>query len=220
MKKVFALTLAVMLVASPVFAGGGESETATSMGHKLMRGFRNTLTGILEVPFQIGKGYSNGIEQIDNQFLSKTVGTVLGVFRGFSHAAGRTGSGMMEMVGFWAANEPSVSGIPLDAEYAWEEGAQYSIFKPTLSEGLDPVGKKLGHGLANAFLGVLEFPGQIKKGINDGNGAKGLVKGVWYWFSREVNGMGQVVTFLLPAPAENVGPMFDEEMPWDALSNN
>jgi hypothetical protein len=130
--------------------------------------------------------------------------------------------GAIELFGFWAANPADNDGVgvPLDAEYAWEEGTQYSIFEPTFEEGVKPIGRKLARGIGNGLLGILEVPGQIKKGANDGNVAKGIGKGVYYWFSRGVYGFSNFATCLVPNPPDNPGIAFDEEWPWDALSED
>lgn len=219
MSKKWILTLVIAALTfstTTVFAG----EIADGMGQRAVRGARNLVTGILEVPYQIKKGYNNGVSFIDNDAASKTVGTVLGLFRGFSHAGGRMSWGMVELFGFWAASPDSNDGVgvPLDAEYPWEEGTQYSIFKPTLGEGIKPWFRKFGRGLGNGLLGIAEVPGQIKKGIDEGNVGTGVLKGLWYWASRGVYGFSNVATAFVPNPVDNLGVHFDEEWPWDALS--
>lgn len=218
MRKVLILTLMVLSLSfsSNVCAG----EISDGMGERAVRGIRNLFTGILEVPFQIGKGYKNGVSFIENEAGSKTVGTVLGFFRGFSHAFGRMSSGGIELFAFWAVSPESNDGvgIPLDAEYAWEEGTQYSLFEPSLGEGVKPIGRKLGRGIGNGLLGILEVPGQIVKGADDGNVVKGVGKGVWYWFSRTAYGFNNIMTALVPNPEDNLGVHFEEEWPWEALT--
>ncbi len=197
------------------------SEVCDGMKDRAVRGVTNLVTGIVEWPFQIKKGYTNGVSFIENEAGSKTVGTILGFFRGIGHAGGRMSSGAVELFGFWAVSPDDNDGVgvPLDAEYAWEEGEQYSIFKPNLTEGVKPWFRKLGRGLGNGFLGILEVPGQIKKGADDGNVAKGVGKGVWYWFSREVYGMGDIMSSFVPNPEDNMGAVhFEEEWPWEALT--
>ena len=214
---VLVLTVFCMTFSTSVQAG----EISEGMAERGVRGFRNFFTGIIEVPMQIKKGYTNGVGFIENEAGSKTVGTVLGFFRGFSHAFGRTSSGAVELFSFWAVSPESNEGVgvPLDAEYAWEEGTQYSIFKPTLEEGIKPIGRKLGRGIGNGLLGILEVPGQIKKGAEEGNAVKGVGKGVWYWFSRAAYGFNNIMTSFVPNPEDNLGVHFEEEWPWEALSN-
>ena len=198
-------------------------EIMEGMGHKLIRGTVNTLTGVVEIPMQTAKGYESGVGFIKNTPTSKTVGTVLGFFRGIGHAAGRTVYGVVEVVGFWSANPESNQGvgIPFDAEYAWQEGERYSIMKPTLKEGLMPYPRKIVRGASNGLLGILELPGQIVKGVrNDGVAGvpEGVVKGIWFTYSRGVYGLGDAVLFLVPNPEEQVGYAFEEKWPWGAFT--
>ena len=216
-KKVISiLAILTLVVSSNALAG----EITDGMADRAVRGVKNLFTGILEVPFQIGKGYDKGVSFIDNEAGSKTVGTVLGFFRGLGHAGGRMSSGAIELFGFWAASPEDNEGVgvPLDAENAWEEGTQYSIFEPNLSEGVKPMGRKLCRGFTNGLLGIVEVPGQIKKGSEEGNLPKGIIKGFWYWGSRGVYGFGNIMSALVPNPPDNLGVHFEEEYPWDALS--
>lgn len=218
MKKVV-LSLMVVLLLAPVSFAATEDVVA-GMGEKAVRGFVNMFTGIVEVPAQIIKGYKKGFEPIENEVGSKTVGTVLGFFRGFGHAGGRMSWGALELFGFWAVNPEDNEGvgIPFDAEYAWEEGEQYSILDPSFEEGIQPIKEKLLRGAANGFLGLAEIPGQTIKGHQEGNVLKGLGKGFWYGFSRGVYGMGDIFSCLVPNPKDNPGYAFEEKWPWDALS--
>ena len=207
-----------VLCSSSAFA---DSDKVTEgMANKAVNGAVNFVTGIVELPMQVYKGYKKGFPMIKNNVGSKTVGTVLGVFRGFGHAAGRTGWGGLELFGFWTANRPNNHGIgvPLDAKYAWEMGEQYSIFKPTLGEGVKPIGRKLVHGVTDSFLGILEVPGQAIKGSKEGKTMRGLGRGVWFWFSRTAYGFGSVLTCLVPNPKENPGYSYKEKYPWSALT--
>ena len=123
-------------------------------------------------------------------------------------------------MGFWTANPENNEGVglPLDAQYAWEEGEQYSIFKPTLGEGLMPIPKKLGRGLANSLFGIAELPGQVFKGDAKGNVIFRLGRGIWFWLSREVYGFGGVAICLVPNPKDNPGYPFDGKWAWSALA--
>jgi len=217
MRRIIALTLVILLMTSTVYAA--TDDAVQGMGAKAIRGAVNLFTGILEVPMQVYKGFNKGFEFIKNEAGSKTVGAILGLFRGFGHAAGRMSWGALELFGFWSANpEDNVGvGIPLDAEYAWEMGEQYSIFEPSLEEGVKPIGRKLGHGLANAFLGIAELPGQTINGTLEGNAIKGLGRGIWFWFSRELYGIGSIFSCIVPNPEDNPGYPFDGKWPWSAL---
>lgn len=218
MKKLGCLLVFVFALSSPVYAA--PDSIGSGMAHKAVRGAVNLVTGIVEVPMQIYKGYDKGFPMIKNTAGSKTVGTILGFFRGFGHAAGRMTWGGLELFGFWTANpvDNIGVGVPLDAEYAWQEGVQHSYFKPTLKEGLKPIPMKLGHGISDGLLGVLEVPSQIKIGIDEGNVAKGIGKGVWFWWSRMWYGFGNIYTCLVPNPADNPGYAYNGEWPWSGLS--
>jgi putative exosortase-associated protein (TIGR04073 family) len=79
------------------------------------------------------------------------------------------------------------------------------------------MGKKLIRGLGNAILGVAEFPGQIVKGCREKTWDFGVITGIWYWFSREIDGTWDICSFYLPNPATPNELTFTEEWPWDAL---
>ena len=214
MRKLVVATLVLLLLAPAAFAA--TEDIGQGMIDKAKRGAINLFTAIVEVPMQAYKGYNNGLDLIKNRPLSKGVGAILGLFRGFGHAAGRMGWGALELFGFWAANHQDNDGvgIPFDAEYAWEEGDQYSIFKPTLGEGVKPIGRKLVRGLADAFGGIAEIPGQAIRGKNEGNVWMGIGKGLWFWASRAIYGMGDIMTCVVPNPVDNPGYPFTTEYPW------
>lgn len=219
MRKLALIVLAVFLIFSTAYAS--TNSIGQGMADKALRGIMNLFTGILEVPYQIYKGYHNGFEPIQDQTGSKMVGAVAGFFRGVGHALGRTSWGALELAGFWTANpvDNKGVGIPLDAEYAWEMGTQYSVFKPSLAEGVKPIGRKLGHGVADSLLGIAELPGQTMKGAKNGNVLVGFTRGIWYWFSREVYGFGNVATCIVPNPEDNPGYAFNGLWPWSSLSS-
>lgn len=218
MKKTFLMFFVMVFAATSAFASS--EELLEGMGKKAVRGAVNLISAPIEFPAQIIKGFRNGVEPIENQALSKVVGTVLGIFRGISHAAGRFSWGALELVGFWTANPADNEGVgvPLDAEYAWEEGVQYSIFEPSFEEGVKPIGHKLVRGVGNGFFGIAEVPGQTLRGASEGNVFKGVVKGFWYWFSRGAYGITNIVTALAPNPPDNPGVAFNGEWPWTVLS--
>ena len=223
MKRILALSLAVFVISIGVVPFSAQASTtniAEGMGHKAVRGGINLVTGVVEIPMQTYKGYTNGLEPIKNKPTSKAVGTILGLFRGFGHSVGRFGWGGLELFGFWTANPESNEGVgvPFDAQYAWEWGTQYSIFKPSLAEGVKPIGRKLVRGVANGLGGILELPGQTIKGHRDGNTLRGLGKGFWFWQSRQWYGFTDIFTCLGANPADNPGYPFNGEYPWSALS--
>jgi len=218
MRKTFLMLFVMVFAATSAFASA--EEVVEGMGKKAVRGAVNIVSSPVEFPAQIIKGFQNGFEPIENAFCSKTVGTVLGIFRGISHGAGRLGWGLLELAGFWTANPQDNEGvgIPLDAEYAWEEGVQYSIFEPSFEEGIKPVGRKLARGVGNGFFGIVELPGQTLRGASEGNVFKGVLKGFWYWMSREAYGLGDIYTVLAPNPPDNPGVAFNGEWPWTVMS--
>ena len=218
MRKLILVVMAVCLMASTAFAA--TEDIGQGMVDKAVNGAVNLVTGIVEVPVQIYKGYSKGLDFIKDRPLSKGVGAVLGLFRGIGHAAGRMSWGAMELVGFWSANPRDNAGVglPLDAKYAWETGEQYSIFKPSLKEGIKPIHRKLGHGLANTFVGIAEVPSQIQLSRAEGKTLRGVGRGIWFWLSREVYGIGSIVTCIVPNPADNPGYPFNQKWPWSAIS--
>ncbi len=196
------------------------------MANKAARGFVDTLTGWIEWPMQTWKGYEHGVSFIKNEAGSKTVGVLKGlILSGPGYAIGRTGSGLGELFGFWTANRPDNNGIgsTLDAEFVWDEGKAYSMFEPSLEEGLKPYGRKFVHGVANAVGGICEIPSQIKKGANGTGGANvgtGIVKGFWFFLSREWVGWGDTFGgFLFPNHNDTVGRGWEEKWAWSALTD-
>ena len=221
MKKKAILTFSVIFI---LFVATSNGYTATQnipegMAAKFTRGLINAVTGIVELPYQTYKGYTNGVSFIDNRPASAAVGTVAGLFRGITHSAGRIDYGLLEVFGFWTANPQDYYGIgePFDAEYSWEWGTQYSMFEPTLEEGVKPYGRKFVYGVANGVCGIVEVPGQIMKGAYQGRILTGTLKGFWFWLSREVYGINESVTFFLPNPKTHPGYPFEEKWPWTAL---
>ena len=222
MKKLLCVLVAFLFLAassSTVFAEA--EDIVNGMGKKLFMGAANTLTGWVEIPAQIAKGYNNGGIMGENN--TGLVGVIGGVFSGIGSAVGRTLSGLGQLAGFWAADPESNDGvgIPLDADYAWEEGTSYDMMDPSFAEAtITPIGKKLGRGIGNTLFGAAEFPGQIVKGVKEGAWDLGIIKGLWFWLSREVDGIWDLCTFPLPGPRENEGYPFDEKWPWSALGDS
>ena len=196
---------------------------AYGMGHKLVRGVVNTFTGIVELPMQTYKGYQEGMGFIEHEPTSRTVGTILGFFRGATHTIGRTATGVIDTALFYTADHATNEGvgIPFDADYSWQRGERYSLFEPNLKEGLMPYPRKFVRGLGDCVFGIVELPGQVVKGTRTENPVVGLpvgaVKGVWFSYSRIVNSVDDIVLFLIPNPADPVGDSFDELWPWNAL---
>ena len=223
MSKLAALGLIVAFVCLPVT--GAEKDKAKrkigeGMALKGTRGVVNVMTGPVELPVQLIKGYRHGVGCFENRPASQTAGFFLGFFRGLSHWAGRGTWGMLEFFGCWTANAPDNRdmGIPFDAEYPWEEGERHQAFRPSFMAGwVRPVGRKLSLGLANGFCGLAEIPSQIAIGRRDGHVIRGTFRGVWFALSREAYGFGQTFTCLLPNPPDTLGYTFNGEYPWSGL---
>ena len=206
MKKVVLVVLLCVVFVAPAFAA-----SELCFVQKALRGVLNTTTGIAELPVQIHKGIVN------NEGLGKVVGGFCGIFRGIWQMTGRIASGAYDITTFWAADPKDNNGVgvPLDAEYAWEDGQQYNIVK----DGLNPVGEKAMRGFADLLLGVTEVPGQISRGMAEGNPVVGFVKGFWYFLSREATGIEKFATFFLPNPVDTKGCNFNQEWPWSAMAD-
>ncbi len=216
-KRSSVVLIVIFFLASVTTAHAASNSFTTGMGNKLRRGIVNTLTGWVEFPAQIIKGYNEGFKGDET---NKLLGALCGICDGIGHSVGRTFSGITDLIGFWAADpEDSIGvGIPLDAEHAWEEGQPHDLCDPNITDAaIMPVGKKFLRGLGNGLLGFLELPGQIIKGISQGAYDAGIVKGFWYWYSREIWGLHDIVTAPFPNPKDTAGIAFDEEWPWDTF---
>lgn len=216
MKKAF---LTISIVSFSVFSFlpsfAMEQSYFAASGEKATHGFINTLTGWLEVPLQAAKGYKNGFPQ---EGKNKAVGGIVGLLRGIVHAVGRTTSGILQLATFMLPNHQDNEGIgiPLDAQYAWQEGRQYCVFK----DGINPVGEKAVRGLADAFGGILEAPAQLSKSSCRNKFMDGIIrigKAITYPIARILSGTYDLVTVLLPNDTETYGYSFDEKRPWTPL---
>lgn len=218
MKKIICLLVIAVFLCTSSYAATG-NDYLQGAGDRLWRGAVNTLTGWVEFPMQISKGWNRGFNGDEN---NKLGGALVGIFAGVGHTLGRTISGMGDLAGFWAAAPENNDGIgtKLDAEYAWEEGTAYDMFDPNFGDAtLKPIGNKFLRGAGNCLGGFLEFPGQIVKGIQLGAMDLGIVKGFWYWMSRQVDGTFDVAGCLFPNPEDTKGLAFDEKWPWTALGD-
>lgn len=216
-KRLSGVLIAIAFLIFATTAHAASDNVWDGMVKKLHRGVINTLTGWVEFPAQIVKGYNEGFRgDKDN----KLIGVIAGIFDGIGHSAGRTLSGVADVAGFWAANpkDNEKVGIPLDAEYAWKEGKPYDLFEPDFTEAaVRPVVNKFFRGLSNGLLGFIELPKQIIKGTSQGALDRGVIKGLWYWCSRQISGLSDIVTAPLPNPEDTMGVPFDEEWPWETL---
>ena len=218
-KRIIVVMLAAIFLTTATTAYAATGDYWEGMGEKLKRGFINVFTGWIEIPAQISKGYEKGFFDDEN---NKFMGAFMGIFTGVAHAAGRTVNGACEVAGFWAANyqDNDGYGLPLDAEYAWEEGTSYNIVDPDFKTAMViPCGKKFIRGFRDVLFGIVEVPGQIAKGYQDGAADLGIFKGIWLWLSREVSGASDIATFCLPSPVDTKGYGFESEWPSDALQD-
>lgn len=180
-------------------------------GQKIKRGAVNTFTGWLELFNQPAK-----MVKKEEGAGGKTKGLVLGILKGFWYGIGRTGHGIVELGGFWAANHKSNEdvGVPLDAEYAWEEGT------PAAEYG-KPIGNKLARGVIDTFTGWLELVGQpVSKTKEWGAGrgcTLGLLRGLWFGISRTGHGIVDFGGFLFPNPVDTAGYPYDTLRSYDAF---
>jgi len=214
----YTIIILCVIFLAPTLAGAEEFSANESvfdgMKSKLGRGLVNTFTGWLEFPYQIAKGFRNGFMGKED---NKLFGVALGGIKGLAYGVGRTASGLSDTLFFWAA-DPSDNiyvGIPLDAEYAWEEGVSYDMFKPDFTEAtIRPLVNKLFRGAGNTLFGFTEVPRQMGKG---GAWDMGISKGLWFWVSREISGIVDLATVACANPEYTAGTAFDEDMPWEVF---
>ena len=178
---------------------------------KAKQGITNILTGWLELPFQVYKGYKKGFKDGD----LKILGGFFGIFRGALHGIGRTASGAYQLTTFALPNPKDNEGVgvPLDSQYVWQEGEQYSFG----AEGTTPIGKKAMRGLSNTFLGIFDMPGQFMKGVKNDKPLVGLGNSILIPVSRMLSGVYDLGTVFLPNSSKGYGYPLEEEYPWDAF---
>jgi len=209
------IAMTFLFFATAATANAASDEVLDNMMKKLQRGVINAFTGWIEFPVQVAEGFNEGFKGDEN---NKLFGVLFGVLDGVSHSAGRTISGVTDIIGFWAAgpeNNENI-GIPLDAEYAWEKGEPYDIFNPNFTDAtLRPMVNKLFRGCGNGLFGFMELPYQINKGISEKAPDAGVLKGLWYWGSREISGISDVISAPFANPKDTIGITFDEKWQWE-----
>jgi len=217
-KRVLLVLIAILFIASSV--AYADSAVVDNINAKLHRGIQNTFLGWVELPYHMKKGIDEGFGGDEN---NKVAGIVTGTIKGALCATGRTISGLVDVLGFWALSPDDNEGIglPLDSEVVWQEGTPYDLTDPSLEEAaFAPIGRKLLRGLTNGVFGVAEIPGQIAKGAREGAALEGIGKGIYNFFSRELSAAYDLATLISPTPKDAVGNHFDQEFPWTDLAEN
>ena len=212
-KLIVSLSLIMVVISFCVYAAAGDQKPDyfNSSVDKAKQGVTNILTGWLELPFQVYKGYKKGLK--DGDF--KIIGGFFGIFRGALHGLGRTAAGTYQLATFPLPNPKDNQGVgvPLDGQYVWEEGDQYSIG----ADGTSVIGKKAIRGLSNTFFGIFDMPGQFIKGVENDRPLIGLGNSILYPLSRMISGVYDLGTVFLPNSGEDYGYPLEEEHPWDAF---
>jgi len=216
-KALRAVTVGITLIfAASSLSFAYTDDILGGMWGKLTRGLVNTATGWLELPSQTVRGF----KESDDHLHQKIPATMTGFIRGIFHAVGRTAWGVIETAGFWTANPKDNldQGLWLDSEYVWQNSSISDYFYDTYNSGPGKIGGKFLRGVENTCLGLLEVPGQFVKGYKLKTSDLGISRSVWFAASREFYGVTDLVTLFLPSPRENPGYAFEEEKPWEALS--
>lgn len=211
------LLIAAVFAAFTTAAYAEWDEALEGMKEKAQRGLINALTGLAEFPYQIVKGYNEGFMGEEE---NRLFGVFFGAIKGIAYGIGRTSSGVADLAGFWTAApvDNERVGLPLEAEYAWEEGEVYDIFYPDFIDAtIAPMTNKFLRGAGNTIFGFVEIPQQIKKGISGGSWDLGITKGLWFWLSREFSGICDLATIPFANPEDSVGFTFDEKQGWETF---
>ena len=219
-KRSSAILIAIIFTVFAATACADSENITDGMMKKLERGIVNLLTGWVELPAQIGKGYNAGFMGDED---NKLLGIMMGAFNGVVYSTGRTLSGVADVIGFWTASPEDNKniGIPLGAGYAWEEGESYNLFDPNFTEAaLRPMANKLFRGVGNTIFGFMEVPRQVVDSVSGETPYMGIVKGLWYWPSREISGIFDILSFPFANPEDTIGATFDKKWPWDKAGVN
>lgn len=209
-----ALAAALFVGTSPSRAQAGyfaaEEDVVQACGKKLFRGVVNALTGWVEVLHQpVKKTVRDG----------PVPGLTLGLLKGIWYGIGRTADGAIEAATFVLPNHQSAEevGVPLDAEYAWEEGAPARFYG-------QPMGNKLVRGIIDVSTFWLELPAQPTEGTRQRGAAYGLtvglVKGIWFTLGRAASGVEETALFLFPNPVDTAGYPFGSLRSWEGFQKN
>ncbi len=201
--------LCLVLFAAPARADGfaATEDFFKACGNKILRGAADVLTGWVEVVNQpVKKTWRDG----------PVSGLTLGLLKGVWYGIGRTAHGAVELATFPLPNHQSNEdvGVPLDAEFSWEEGA------PARQYG-QPIGNKLVRGVIDLFTFWLELPAQPAEGTRQrgaGHGCTvGLVKGIWFTLGRAASGVQETALFFFPNPVDTAGYPFSNLRAWEGF---
>jgi putative exosortase-associated protein (TIGR04073 family) len=213
---------AIALLGLAVTVSATEDNAFYGGVNKFTRGVVNVVTGWVEIPAQIYKGYQKGFETEtmitlkSSPAASRSIGALNGFFRGIGHAAGRTVWGVAECATFWAKDPLDNRNMLflVDGEYAWSKGEPKPFCCPLPEDGLRKVGFRATRGLDDLFFGVSEIPCQTmvywEKYDSLTMKVLGPFDGLWLGTSRMFNGAFELGLCLLPSPEERL------QIPYDA----
>ena len=195
-----------------------EDSYVCGMTEKGAHGLASVVTGWVEFPMQIKKGYDRGVPSVAAPAASRSLSTLAGIGRGVTHTLGRTVWGAWELVTFWAPDHTSNADLLLlqDSAYAWQKGTMQPFACPGWRDGFERLGLRLERGIDDFVGGFLEVPGQIKKADAAGNFWPGIPMGFYCMAARLVDGFGNIVLVGLPGPVDNLMVPFEEVKAWDA----
>lgn len=226
-KKLLAIGAVVLFTGFT--AGAVEDNPGYGFVNKLTRGVVNVLTGWVEFPAQVYKGYKKGydnggsINNANMPAISRSVGATCGLFRGIGHAVGRTVWGVADVATCWAKNPEENKNMLfiLDGEYAWQTGTQKTFLATGAEDGFKRVGYRAARGLDGLFFGISEIPCQTEvywDAYRNGMVVTGFANGIWLGCSRIVNGALELGLCSLPAFEENIQVPYDLNHAYDVCT--
>ncbi len=185
------------------------AEVGSGMMEKGAHGLVNIGTCWIELPMQVCKGYDRGINAVESPALSRSVGAVVGIFRGVSHGAGRAGVGIYQLGGFWTASPHDNHGIGthFDGEYSYQRGEDEGL---SLDGTVDAMVAKAERGIFNIVACPAAIPNEIH---GTGNPSNSLIRGGWFTVSRLWSGIYELGTFVLPNERYTYGHSFGDHTP-------
>ena len=194
--------------------------------NKLTRGTVNILTGWVELPAQVYKGYRKGYDDggaisVQNMpAASRSLGAAAGLFRGVGHACGRTVWGVVDFATFWTKDRLTNKNMLflLDGDYAWSEGEPKYFFCPTGSDGCNKLSYRIDRGFNDLVYSFGEVPCQTEvywDRHQNGMVVVGALNGLWLFSSRFVNGATDLVFCLFPSPEDRLQIPYDANHAYD-----